>query len=158
MFVFIKASPYMFRSDDDHPQGFMYPRHSYWNVVGCSPDFTPSMWLYFCLRCCPVPCALPLQRQGTHIYINKYTYIYMALGPDVDRPCFRVRNDCTTVEGAAVYTNTYDITSRKTIILLETDILIPAPWGRVGGVNANLHLFSASLLCIWAVSFIHGSL
>jgi hypothetical protein len=43
MFVFIKASPYMFRSEFDHPQGFMYPRHSYQTVVGCCPDFTPSM-------------------------------------------------------------------------------------------------------------------
>jgi hypothetical protein len=56
MFVLINASPYMFRPDVDHPQGFMYPRQSHQNVVGCCPDFTPSMWLYFYLRCCPAVC------------------------------------------------------------------------------------------------------
>jgi hypothetical protein len=83
---------------------------------------------------------------------------HMARGPDVDRPCFSVWSDCTTVEGEGVCTKPYGITSRKTVSLRLTDTLSPTHWGRLGGVNATLQLFSTSLLCTWAVSIIHWSL
>ena len=54
MFVYIYTSPDMFRSEFDHPQGFLCVLGlATKNVADKSPVFTPRMWLYICCMLSP---------------------------------------------------------------------------------------------------------